>query len=459
MPNIAEWLNSHEEWIQNQISHYSHEFVFGHDLFFDPNDWIPIPEISQALITAIENPGRFHRELPLDGDFPETRADLPNGKISGDRPVPGTKSTPDLVAPLAKTYTQRSLQGGTHPALFLSMLKCYRRCYIKLIHSAGFAKSFTGYCHRRVADFFDRFEILSSIIWTKAGAVNSEAPLAAAPPADPVPALKAGIIDQLIEGITYEISQPLKNTFDNTLVLQKDFKALSNIFESFQDLLAALKTGEATPDMVLAVEREVQQAGLKAMLESIPALFQQLTEGVEGAARIAGAMKEFWRTRIDEDINININQVIENVLTLTRNKWKFIAGIQLELDPGLPAVLGLPGEFNQVILNLMVHSIHSIAKSLNSGAMSKGLIQITTGIAAGWIEIRIRNNGKPVWEMGTDPDTLDFAEIPDEQEREIIKRWLLSRETLMKKFRGRLEMEVDGKETVMVIRLPMKTES
>jgi signal transduction histidine kinase len=54
----------------------------------------------------------------------------------------------------------------------------------------------------------------------------------------------------------------------------------------------------------------------------------------------------------------------------------------------------LPGDFNQVILNLVVNASYAIAEGAILGA--KGVITVTTRRVGQWAEIRIRDTGSGI---------------------------------------------------------------
>ncbi|MBK8417997.1 MAG: hypothetical protein IPL17_03915 [Anaerolineales bacterium] len=45
----------------------------------------------------------------------------------------------------------------------------------------------------------------------------------------------------------------------------------------------------------------------------------------------------------------DLNQIIQNAISLSRNEWKIIAEIKTDLDPNLPGVECLPIELSQVV--------------------------------------------------------------------------------------------------------------
>ena len=90
---------------------------------------------------------------------------------------------------------------------------------------------------------------------------------------------------------------------------------------------------------------------------------------------------------------VNLNQAIDSTITVASNEWKYVADLELDLDPDLPAVHCLPGEFNQVILNVVINATHAIAAANGDETDVKGTISVRTRAAGEWAEIRIADTG------------------------------------------------------------------
>ena len=70
-----------------------------------------------------------------------------------------------------------------------------------------------------------------------------------------------------------------------------------------------------------------------------------------------------------------------------------MAEVVKDFDPALPPVPCIQGEFNQVILNLLVNASHAIAERLGAESTDKGRITVSTRALGDRVEIRIRDTG------------------------------------------------------------------
>jgi len=119
-------------------------------------------------------------------------------------------------------------------------------------------------------------------------------------------------------------------------------------------------------------------------------------------------------------------------------------------------VFCLAGEFNQVILNLLINAAHAIATATKNGSTGKGTITITTKCDADWVEVQIRDTGTGV------PDKIRSRIFePFFTTKEVGKGTgqglALAHTVIVKKHDGKIWFESEaGKGTTFFLRLPLK---
>jgi signal transduction histidine kinase len=126
-----------------------------------------------------------------------------------------------------------------------------------------------------------------------------------------------------------------------------------------------------------------------------------------------------------------------------------------DLDWGLPPVPCAGGDFNQVMLNLIVNAAHAIADAVDEGPQTRGVITVSTREDGDWAEVRVQDTG---------------GGIPKEYQSKIFDLFFTTKEvgkgtgqglafahsTIVEKHGGTITFETEeGKGTTFVVRLPI----
>lgn len=273
---------------------------------------------------------------------------------------------------------------------------------------------------------------------------------------DLVQAQKLESIGQLAAGIAHEINTPIQFIGDNVRFLHDSFADCLAAIRRYRELLAVAKQGAPAPDVIGSIEAADEAADLSYVIEEIPKALSQSAEGVERIAKIVRAMKEFAHPGIDEKAPANINKAIESTVTVARNEWKYVADLKTDLDPSLPAVPCLVGEFNQVVLNMIVNATHAIADVVK-GSGEKGNITISTGLDGEFAEIRIADSGTGIPET-IRPKIFDPFFTTKEVGKGTGQGLAIARSVVVDKHGGTITVDSEvGKGTTFIIRLPLHT--
>jgi len=266
---------------------------------------------------------------------------------------------------------------------------------------------------------------------------------------------KLRAVGQLAAGIAHEINTPTQYVGDNLRFLQDTFGDLESIMETCANLRQACQNGEVSAEMFAELDAAMEKADIEYLKEEVPKALEESLGGVERVTKIVLAMKEFSHPGSGEKSPSDINKAIESTVTVARNEWKYVADLEMELDPDMPSVPCMIGDFNQVVLNMIVNAAHAIGGVVGDGSNGKGKITIGTRQEGNWAEIRISDTG------GGIPKAVKSRIFePFFTTKEVGKGTgqglAIAHDVIVEKHGGSLTFETEeGKGTTFVIRLPL----
>jgi PAS domain S-box-containing protein len=204
-------------------------------------------------------------------------------------------------------------------------------------------------------------------------------------------------VGTLAAGIAHEINTPIQFVNDSVHFLQ----------QASEDLLACLRHVETLrrqlgddasaigPDglatAAAALVGDADEIDVGDLAEHIPKAFARCQDGLDRVSAIVRAMRVFAHPANDVMAPSDLNQAIQSTLTIARNEYRFVADLKTDFG-ALPPVVCLIGDINQVMLNLIVNSAHSIAQR-NADTERKGIIEVTTSCDATHAFVTIADTG------------------------------------------------------------------
>ena len=266
---------------------------------------------------------------------------------------------------------------------------------------------------------------------------------------------KMEAIGQLAAGIAHEINTPTQFVGDNTRFLQDAFGDMENLLDTYARLAQAARTGAVTPELLDEVKAAEERADLDYLKEEIPQAISQSLEGIQRVSKIVRAMKDFSHPGGEGKEAVDLNKAIESTITVARNEWKYVAEMVLNFDPSLPPVPCLAGDFNQVILNIVINAAHAIADVVGDGSHGKGTISISTRCDGDWAEIRISDTGTGIPEDHRSR-VFDHFFTTKEVGKGTGQGLAIAYSVVTEKHGGTITFESEtGKGTTFIIRLPI----
>jgi PAS domain S-box-containing protein len=268
-------------------------------------------------------------------------------------------------------------------------------------------------------------------------------------------AQKLESIGQLAAGIAHEINTPMQFIGDNIGYLRDCVEQLFTVLDRYDLHLNPAGPEKSWRERYRHMEQIKRETRFDFNREQLGQAIAESLEGVDRIIQIVRAMKQFSHFGTGERTEIDLNEALRSTATITRNRWKYFADLELKLDPELPLLACHSAEINQVLLNLVVNAADAIAEKVGSEPEEKGQIVIRTGHDAAHVVVEIEDSG---------------CGIPDEIRNRIFDPFFttkdvgkgtgqgltISHDIIVTKHRGTIHVEsVLGQGTKFVLRIPI----
>ena len=264
-------------------------------------------------------------------------------------------------------------------------------------------------------------------------------------------------VGRLAAGVSHEINTPVQFVTDNVHFLRTSMIDIAAVALAYRDLQHAV---QSQGDVVAAAQRAAEAekaADLDYVLENAPPAIDSALEGLGRIATIVRSMKEFAHPDQSVKESADLNQAIRSTLVVACNEYKYVAEIDTQLAD-LPLVQCYLGEFNQVILNLLVNAAHAIADVVkDSGNLGK--ITVGSRLDGDEVEISIADTGMGIPEA-VRAKIFDPFFTTKEVGKGTGQGLAIARSVIVNKHGGTLRFETEcGKGTTFYIRLPVSATS
>lgn len=204
---------------------------------------------------------------------------------------------------------------------------------------------------------------------------------------------KMASLGQMVAGVAHEMNTPLGYVRNNVEMLQGVFTQMDQTLAEHQALATLLTDPDADEQAlgqqlskVATLDAELRGSG---MVEEAAALFGDTLFGVDQVKDLVVNLRNFSRLDAAQTSSVQLNDCVEQTLTIANSVVKERARIVKRLAAALPVFKGGPSQINQIILNLVTNATQAIGHA-------GGEIVLTSWADDDAVHLSVADNGKGI---------------------------------------------------------------
>ena len=257
-------------------------------------------------------------------------------------------------------------------------------------------------------------------------------------------------LGELAAGIAHEINTPIQCVATNVEYMEHSCEFMISLIDDFSELFAHDHIENL--EEFAKVRNTLSDRRFAATRNQVPNAITEASIAVNRVIEIVRAMKSMSHPGSINLQPTDINELIRNAAIVARNRWKYVAELEFDLDENMPLVDAMSSELSQVILNLLVNAADAIAEGDLSEA---GTIWIRTRAEGEMARIEVQDTG-----MGIPEKVRDKIFEPFFTTKEVGKGTgqglAVSYDVVTRRHNGTIDLDSEeGKGTTFIIHIPI----
>ena len=184
-------------------------------------------------------------------------------------------------------------------------------------------------------------------------------------------------LGQLVAGVIHELNNPLTIVNANLHVLDEYIRHLMQLIALYE------AAGVSSPEITACAE----EIDLPYLQKDLPRILSSCQEGANRARSLVDELRRFSSANSPEVGPVDLRGILNSTVRLVESSYRNRVEFKLEIDK-LPPVMGITGQLQQVLMNLLINACQSIKE--------RGVIHLRSRAEEGCAVIEVVDSGEGI---------------------------------------------------------------
>jgi len=196
-------------------------------------------------------------------------------------------------------------------------------------------------------------------------------------------------IGHMAGGVAHEINTPLQYVSGNLDFALANLPRIIELLGKYEEALQRAECGQAMEAARNDIETFRRDHDMETVLAELPQALDESRVGAERVAAFVRSIKRFARTEGAGRRAIDVNEAILATVEIAKSAQDFPVCLETDLAENLPPLSCIPGDFNQLLLCLLLNA----AQAMEKAADPTGCVRVASHLDDRSVAVSISDSG------------------------------------------------------------------